>query len=51
MLNVLHTKEMYEAWENMYHNTIEDYKTPEVIQLTLCYIGYRVMFLKLVKLI
>ncbi len=29
MLNVLGTKEMYEAWENMYHNTIEDYQTNE----------------------
>jgi len=25
----LGTKDMYEAWENMYHDTIEDYKTTE----------------------
>lgn len=30
-MNVLGTKELYEAWENMYQSTIEDYKTSEVI--------------------
>lgn len=30
-MNVLGTKELYEAWENMYHDHIEGYKTPEVI--------------------
>jgi uncharacterized UBP type Zn finger protein len=29
MLNVLNTKNMYEAWENMYQDQIEDYQTPE----------------------
>lgn len=30
MMNVLGTKELYEAWENMYHDYIEDYRTSEV---------------------
>jgi hypothetical protein len=29
MLNVIGIKDLYEAWENMYHNIINDYKTPE----------------------
>jgi len=29
MLNVLNTKNMYEAWEDMFQNSIEDYQTPE----------------------
>ena len=29
MLNVLNTKNMYEAWESMYQDQIEDYQTPE----------------------
>lgn len=32
MLNALSTKNMYEAWENMYQDFIDDYKTPEVSQ-------------------
>ena len=30
MINVLGTKELYEALENMYYSTIDDYSTPEV---------------------
>ena len=29
MLSVLGTKNMYEAWENMYKDVIEGYETPE----------------------
>jgi uncharacterized UBP type Zn finger protein len=29
MLSVLNTKNMYESWENMYQDHIEDYQTPE----------------------
>lgn len=29
MMNVIGTKDLYEAWENLYHDSIEDYKTPE----------------------
>lgn len=28
-MNVLGTKDLYEAWENMYHSIIDDYKTNE----------------------
>ena len=30
MMNVIGIKDMYEAWEMMYQNVIEDYKTAEV---------------------
>jgi hypothetical protein len=29
MLSVLKTKNMYEAWESLYQNKIDDYLTPE----------------------
>lgn len=31
-MTAIGTKELYEAWENMYQDSIEDYKTPEVTQ-------------------
>jgi hypothetical protein len=30
LLNALSTKDLYEAWENMYQDLIDGYKTPEV---------------------
>jgi hypothetical protein len=30
LVTVIGTKELYEAMENMYHNAIDDYNTPEV---------------------
>ena len=29
MMNVIGTKDLYEAWENMYHDSIDGYKTSE----------------------
>ena len=31
MMSVLGTKDLYEAWENSYQATIDDYRTTEVI--------------------
>ena len=30
MISAIDTKNFYEAWENMYQSTIDDYQTPEV---------------------
>lgn len=29
MMNVIGTKDLYEAWENLYHDSVDDYKTSE----------------------
>ena len=33
LLNVIGIKDLYESWENMYQNAIEDYETENVMQI------------------
>ncbi len=38
-MNVIGIKDLYEAWENMYQNQVDDYFTPNVI-ISLIYYCY-----------